>query len=187
MSNALSETGVKNLIQLSMDGPHVNWKAFGLLQKELQKQVDRFLLKIGSCGLHMIHITYREGCKATCWDIQHTLEPVHHQNFIGATGCSTVMLKFCRHRWLENVSVSNRALKLWSYVQIHVERGLRGELPDPKTKNSTKDSLFIPKVMIFNSIVREITSFLSEDVLQLMKGRDSHFILYFWLLSEDNI
>ncbi|TKS88164.1 Methyltransferase-like protein 22 [Collichthys lucidus] len=51
--------------------------------------------------------------------------------------------------------------------QIYVERVLRGKLPNPKTKsfetvkNSTKDCLFIPKVMIFNSIAREITPFLT--------------------------
>ncbi|KAL2094403.1 hypothetical protein ACEWY4_009122 [Coilia grayii] len=81
----------------------------------------------------------------------------------------------------------------WSTITIYVERVLRGELPDPKTKsfetvkNSTKDCLFIPKVMIFNSIAREITPFLtlyqtdkpmlpflSEDMLQLMKGAWRH-------------
>ncbi|XP_019127348.1 uncharacterized protein LOC109141461 [Larimichthys crocea] len=116
ISNALAETGVKNLIQLSMDG---------------------------------------HDC------------PARHEDFVTATGCSTVMLKFCKHRWLENVTVTDRALKLWPYVQIYVERVLRGELPNPKTKsfetvkNSTKDCLFIPKVMIFNSIAREITPFLT--------------------------
>lgn len=189
-----------------MDGPHVNWKAFALLQKEMQKQVDKSLLNIGSCGLHIMHNAFREGCKATGWDIEHTLSclywlfhdcPARHEDFVTATGCSTAMLKFCKHRWLENVTVTDRALKLWPYVQIYVERVIRGDLPDPKTKsfeavkNSTKDFLFIPKVMIFNSIVREITPFLtlyqmdkpmlpflSEDMLQLMKGRNLNLILY---------
>ncbi|XP_027140125.1 uncharacterized protein LOC113746890 [Larimichthys crocea] len=186
-----------------MDGPNVNWKAFSLLQKEMQKQVDRSLLNIGSCGLHILHNSFREGCKTTGWDIEHTLSslywlfhdcPARHEDFVTATGCSTVMLKFCKHRWLENVTVTDRALKLWPYVQIYVERVLRGELPNPKTKsfetvkNSTKDCLFIPKVMIFNSIAREITPFLtlyqtdkpmlpflSEDMLQLMKGLMGRF------------
>ncbi|KAE8278809.1 hypothetical protein D5F01_LYC22384 [Larimichthys crocea] len=169
----------------------------------MQKQVDRSLLNIGSCGLHILHNSFREGCKTTGWDIEHTLSslywlfhdcPARHEDFVTATGCSTVMLKFCKHRWLENVTVTDRALKLWPYVQIYVERVLRGELPNPKTKsfetvkNSTKDCLFIPKVMIFNSIVREITPFLtlyqtdkpmlpflSEDMLQLMKATFREF------------
>ncbi|KAJ8333481.1 hypothetical protein SKAU_G00414890 [Synaphobranchus kaupii] len=199
MSKVLSEMGVKNLIQLSMDGPHVNWKAFDLTQKEMQKQVDKSLLNIGSCGLHIVHNAFRDGCKSTNWDIEHTLSslywlfhncPARHEDFVTATGCSTVMLKFCGHRWIENVSVSDRALKLWPYVTTYVEMVRKGDLPDPKVKsfeavkNSSKDPLFIPKVMIFNSIAREIAPFLTlyqtdkpmlpflgEDMFQLMKEK----------------
>lgn len=100
------------------------------------------------------------------------------------------MLKFCRVRWIENVTVSDRALKFWPYVTTYVELVNKGDLPDPKVKSfeavkkSSKDPLFIPKVMIFNSIAREIKPFLtlyqtdkpmlpffSEDLFQLMKGK----------------
>ena len=36
MTNMLSEIGVNNLIQISMDGPNVNWKVFEILQKSVQ-------------------------------------------------------------------------------------------------------------------------------------------------------
>lgn len=73
-------------------------------------------------------------------------------------GCGTAVLKFCRHRWLENVNVSNCALQLWPHMKAYIELVCKGELPDLKTqsfevvKNSAQDPLFIPKVMIFNSI-----------------------------------
>ncbi|KAK5900192.1 hypothetical protein CesoFtcFv8_009591 [Champsocephalus esox] len=203
MSKGLSETGVNNLIQLSMDGPHVNWKVFELLQKEMQKQADKSLLNIGSCGLHILHNAFRDGCKATSWDIEHILSslywlfhdcPARREDFVTATGCNTVMLKFCRVRWIENVTVSDRALKFWPYVTTYVELVNKGDLPDPKVKSfeavkkSSKDPLFIPKVMIFNSIAREIKPFLtlyqtdkpmlpffSEDLFQLMKGLMGRF------------
>ncbi|KAJ4946065.1 hypothetical protein JOQ06_023740 [Pogonophryne albipinna] len=203
MSKELSETGVNNLIQLSMDGPHVNWKVFELLQKEMQKQADKSLLNIGSCGLHVLHNAFRDGCKATGWDIEHILSslywlfhdcPARREDFVTATGCNTVMLKFCRVRWIENVTVSDRALKFWPYVTTYVELVNKGDLPDPKVKSfeavkkSSKDPLFIPKVMIFNSIAREIKPFLtlyqtdkpmlpffSEDLFQLMKGLMGRF------------
>ncbi|KAL3042124.1 hypothetical protein OYC64_020135 [Pagothenia borchgrevinki] len=203
MSKGLSETGVNNLIQLSMDGPHVNWKVFELLQKEMQKQADKSLLNIGSCGLHVLHNVFRDGCKATGWDIEHILLslywvfhdcPARREDFVTATGCNTVMLKFCRVRWIENVTVSDRALKFWPYVTTYVELVNKGDLPDPKVKSfeavkkSSKDPLFIPKVMIFNSIAREIKPFLtlyqtdkpmlpffSEDLFQLMKGLMGRF------------
>lgn len=206
MCNALSEMGIHNLIQLSMDGPNVNWKVFEMLQKEMQKQVDKSLLNIGSCGLHIIHNAFKAGSNATGWDIEHTLlslywlfhdAPARHEDFVKATGCGITMLKFCRHRWLENVSVSDRALKLWPCVITYVEMVQRGDLPDPKTKsfeairNTSKDPLFIPQLMIFNSIAREIVPFLtlyqtdrpmlpflSEDMFNLMKGKHTFVFLF---------
>ncbi|KAJ4930980.1 hypothetical protein JOQ06_025281 [Pogonophryne albipinna] len=169
----------------------------------MQKQADKSLLNIGSCGLHVLHNAFRDGCKATGWDIEHILSslywlfhdcPARREDFVTATGCNTVMLKFCRVRWIENVTVSDRALKFWPYVTTYVELVNKGDLPDPKVKSfeavkkSSKDPLFIPKVMIFNSIAREIKPFLtlyqtdkpmlpffSEDLFQLMKGLMGRF------------
>lgn len=66
-------------------------------------------------------------------------------HFRACTGFSTIALLVIRtsslpqdaaqHHWLENVSVSDRAPKPWPYMQIYVERVLRGDLPDPKTKS----------------------------------------------------
>lgn len=129
-----------------------------------------------SCGLHVVHNTFRDGAKATGWEIEHTLWslyrlfhdcPARLEDFTSATGCSTAMLKFCSHRWLENVTLSDRALQLWPHVKAYIELVHKGELPDPKTqsfevvKNSAQDPLFIPKVMIFNSIAREMAPFLT--------------------------
>lgn len=163
-----------------------------------------------SCGLHVVHNTFRDGAKATGWEIEHTLWslyrlfhdcPARLEDFTSATGCSTAMLKFCSHHWLKNVTLSDRALQLWPHVKAYIELVHKGELPDPKTqsfevvKNSAQDPLFIPKVMIFNSIAREMAPFLtlyqtdkpmlpflSGDIYNLMKGKHSHVIaLYYWL------
>ncbi|KAK7889018.1 hypothetical protein WMY93_024578 [Mugilogobius chulae] len=104
------------------------------------------------------------------------------------------MLRFCKHRWLENLSVSERALKIWPYVITYVELVQKGHLPDPKIKSfeaiksCCKDSLFVVKLMIFISIAREMTPFLtlyqtdrpmlpflSEDMFNLMKGLMGRF------------
>ena len=47
--------GLSGSLQVSMDGPGVNWKAFGLLNDRLKADVDRKLSNAGSCGLHTIH------------------------------------------------------------------------------------------------------------------------------------
>lgn len=126
LNNLLSQLGITNLIQISMDGPNVNWKVFEILQKQVQIDVGKSLINIGSCGLHILHNAFRGGCKATRWDIEHGLSclywlfhdsPARHEDFVTATGCSTSMLKFCKHRWVENVNVAERGLQLWPHVK----------------------------------------------------------------------
>ncbi|GAA6069266.1 uncharacterized protein LOC122136544 [Tachysurus ichikawai] len=79
-----------------------------------------------------------------------------------ATVCKTPMLKLCKHRWIENVNVSERGLLLWPHVKQE-----RGELPNPKVKSFEEvkmrcaDPLFPVKVGIFNSIGREVYPFLT--------------------------
>ena len=51
---------VKNLWQISMDGPNVNWKMLKLI-KEDRKSQDPSSLELDSCGLHVVHGAYRAG------------------------------------------------------------------------------------------------------------------------------
>lgn len=212
MTNLLSEIGVNNLIQISMDGPNVNWKVFEILQKSVQKDVGKSLVNIGSCGLHILHNAFRDGCKSTGWEVEHTLSsiywlfhncPARHEDFVAATGCSTNMLRFCNHRWIENVNVSERGILLWPHVKAYVEMVGKGELPNPKVKSfkalkdRCADPLFTVKVGIFNSVAREVTPFLtayqtdkpmlpflSEDMFKLMKGKHEHILkAYIFALS----
>ncbi|KAK0151781.1 hypothetical protein N1851_006845 [Merluccius polli] len=200
MSNLLSEIGVTNLIQISMDGPNVNWKVFDILQKSVQKDVGKLLVNIGSCGLHTLHNAFRDGCKSTGWEVEHALSsiywlfhdcPARHEDFVTATGYSTNMLRFCKHRWIENVNVSERGMLLWPHVKAYVEMVGKGELPNPRVKSfealkdRCADPLLIVKVEIFNSVAREVTPFqtdkpmlpfLSEDMFKLMKGLMGRFL-----------
>ena len=52
LSEASSRFGKRGILQLSMDGPNVNWKAFDHLQAEVEGETGRSLINIGSCGLH---------------------------------------------------------------------------------------------------------------------------------------
>lgn len=72
MQTILSETEMKNLVQLSMDEPNVNWEVFDLLQSDLV-QINKSLLNIMSCGLHTLHNAFRDGYKASGWEVDHTL------------------------------------------------------------------------------------------------------------------
>ncbi len=73
MNNLLSEIGIKNLVQISMDGPNVNWKVFEILQNQVQNDAGKSLINIGSCGLHILHNAFRNGCKSTGWEVEHGL------------------------------------------------------------------------------------------------------------------
>ncbi|KAK0143227.1 hypothetical protein N1851_018653 [Merluccius polli] len=205
LNHFLSELGTRNLIQLSMDGPNVNWKVYDTLQQQVQIDAGKSLVNIGSCGLHILHNAFRNGCKATGWDIEHGLSclywlfhdsPARHEDFVTATGCSKTMLKFCKHRWVKNVCVAERGLELWPHVKHYVEMVGRGKLPNPKVKsfeevkNRCADPLFTVKVGIFISIAREIEPFLTtyqrdqpmlpflaEDMSKLIKGLMGRFVM----------
>ncbi|KAK0134970.1 hypothetical protein N1851_029214 [Merluccius polli] len=96
------------------------------------------------------------------------------------------------HWWVENVNVSERGLLFWPHVK-HQDKTVRwrGELPNPNVESFEEvkircaDPVFTVKVGIFNSIAREINTFLtmyqavhpmlpflSEDMHKLFKGCD---------------
>ena len=51
---------LSNMIQLSMDGPNVNW-SYQKLMAEVYDDRSRKLIDIGSCGLHLVHNAFRAG------------------------------------------------------------------------------------------------------------------------------
>lgn len=62
------------------------------------------------------------------WEVEHRLSslywlfhdcPARHKDFMTATGCNTPILKLCKHRWIENVNVSERGLLLATCQTVH--------------------------------------------------------------------
>ena len=62
-----------NLIQLSMDGPSVNWKFYKMVEDELKNEYSCNLLNTGSCGIHIVHGAFKDGCETAGWTVQKTL------------------------------------------------------------------------------------------------------------------
>ena len=102
-----ADLACEKLAQLSMDGPNVNWKVFRLMQKDVEKQAGKKLLNIGSCGLHVIHNSFRDGCSAAEWDVETFLSsvrwlfkdsPARREDYTSVTGSTSFPLDFCRHR-----------------------------------------------------------------------------------------
>ena len=52
-----------SLMQVSMDGPNVNWKFYRYYFYERSVEELPDLLNIGSCGLHAVHGSFQRGAK----------------------------------------------------------------------------------------------------------------------------
>ena len=74
----ICELGYRKIVQLSMDGPNVNWAVFNLLQEEIERQTSCRMLRTGSCGLHILHNAFRAGCSASGWDVEDLLAKVYY-------------------------------------------------------------------------------------------------------------
>ena len=116
----------KNLLQLSMDGPSVNWKFYKSFQESLHSRQDCLsisMISIGACGLHIVHNAFKSGMIATEWKFDHLLlclyqlfkdTPARRLDYVNTTAVTNPIfpLKFCKTRWLENVVVLERALSI---------------------------------------------------------------------------
>ena len=51
-------------------------KVFRLMQEDVEKQTGKKLLNIGSCGLHVIHNSFRDGCSAAEREVETFLSSV---------------------------------------------------------------------------------------------------------------
>ena len=116
------------VLQLSMDGPSVNWKMFNLLQNELSETPYQ-LLDLGSCGLHTVHNAFKTAFKKTNWELDVLLRscyylfkdsPARRADYTKVTGSSTFPMKFVGVRWLENQCSANRILVLIPHLQAYV-------------------------------------------------------------------
>lgn len=71
IKKTLSPLDPKKLLQISMDGPMVNWKFLKLFQEDKsQSDPDASkLLNLGSCSLHVVHGSFQSGEKETGWKV----------------------------------------------------------------------------------------------------------------------
>lgn len=104
------------LLQVSMDGPVVNWSFLEKLKQEIREcDEDPNLVDCGSCGLHVVHGAFRTGADATGWQLDVVLRnlyslfkksPAKEEDFTRITGSDIFPDKFCACRWVENASKS---------------------------------------------------------------------------------
>ena len=74
----LCELDMKDLIQISMDGPAVNIKFHEIMQHVIRQEYAHSLIDIVSCGLHILHNALKKGADATQWDMASILSSLYY-------------------------------------------------------------------------------------------------------------
>ena len=75
---SVSVLNVRNIVQISMDGPNVNWSFYNKFENIIQDQCSKTLLPTGSCGLHQIHNAFRFGSSQSDWNIDSYLSSLYY-------------------------------------------------------------------------------------------------------------
>lgn len=167
---------MSKMIQLYMDGPNVNWKLY-IMQESIEKESGKKLFNLGSCGLHILHNAFRDGCNTGAkWSIGYSLSslrwlfkdsPARREDFTNVTaGCTIFSLNLCKHRWLENVSVAERALLLLPKLQMYIDAVKGKKIKEPTNKSFKElegilcDNLFTARLNFFLLVAREVEPFL---------------------------
>lgn len=195
---------MKNLAQISMDGPNVNWKFHDIIQEKLSNNHNISLLNIGSCGLHIVHNSFKSGAVASGWDIESVLKslyylfkdsPARREDYLKVASDSRLPLKFVSHRWLENIPVCERVLAIWDDVVKYVGAVEKKSLPKPECRSfqvvqqATNHALFVAKLQFFKAVALHLqpflvcyqtdapmVPFLSEDLCEIIRALMMRFV-----------
>ena len=183
-------------LKVSMDGPNVNWKFVDMFSHQLIDEYSISFLNIGSCGLHIIHGAFKHGSERTGWELDNFFSsifklfkgtPARRDDYTRVTGSSVFAFKFCKHRWVQNVPVAERAIEMLPHLLKYVKAVQEKKLPNPTTqsfqtvKNMLQDVLLEVKINFFISIAKEVTPFLTiyqtDRVMLPFLGDDLHRML----------
>ena len=173
-TDSVSHLGLKNVVQVSMDGPNVNWSFYDKFQQAVRDESGMSLLDTGSCGLHKCHNAFRAGVVATNWQLDNYLTslywllhdvPARREDYESAAGQNAQYpLRFCKHRWLENVSVAQRAIDVLPSVRTFVKASRKEKRIQTKSfevvSDAISDLLLEAKLSCFVSIASLVEPFM---------------------------
>lgn len=180
LKESLGSLGVKKIIQLSMDGPNVNFKLLQLLKKELEEEIGGHqLLELGSCGLHVVNNAFKAGIKTTKWNVVGFLKSIYYLFkdspkrrgiYISVSGTSDFPKKVCYVRWLENSVVAKRALDIIDNLKKFVDhvsarkslKLIQRSACFEAVKSALQNKLLRAKLAFFMSLAEELEPFLRE-------------------------
>ena len=176
---ALQDLDMKKMVQVSMDGPNVNWKLYDSLVEDRNENEDYpALIDVGSCSLHVIHGAFRAGTQKTKWGIDTMLKalnnlfhdsPAKREDYQQITGSTVFPLPFCGHRWVEDKKVADRALEIWPNIVKYINETLkkpRSQIPSSSSfstlRSAVQDGLTVAKLQIFASTASILMPYLQK-------------------------
>ena len=124
-TSSLDSLKKSSTIQVLMDGPSTNWAFLDLLTSDREAEELPKLVNIGSCGLHIVHGTFKTGFESVDWAVKNTLKgcynllhdsPARRDDYVSVSGSDIFPLSFCATRWVEDKIVADRLLSIWDNV-----------------------------------------------------------------------
>ena len=167
----------RNLIQISMDGPSVNWKFHRSMQSQMETNYGKSLLDVGSCGLHILHGAFQTGVEKSEIGISSLLRalytlfhdsPARREDYLRVTDGTKLPLKFCKTRWLDNSTCAQRAIEIWDSVCKYVGEVGKESVPNPdnqsfsSVKKFVQTPLTLARLKFFFAVSQEILPFLTS-------------------------
>ena len=203
LEDSLLKLPSNKIIQLSMDGPNVNWAVFKKLSEQVCDNTGRNLLNVGSCGLHTVHGAIQTGLSKSSWDLDNILtsayqlfkdSPARREDYRATTGSSSFPLKFVKHRWVENVPVLQRFIEIVPHLKQFILAVNKKKIKNPETRSyavivkACQDSLLEVKMHFALSLAvqlepflrmyqsdKPLMPFLVKDLLHLIKDICARF------------
>jgi len=189
----LAGVNLHKVVQISMDGPSVNWKFLESFSANTRPDAsDPKLFDLGSCGLHVVHGAFQSGHRAAGWTVSEMLRsmyglfkdsPARRADYTAETGSTCFPKKFCQVRWLGNAEVAARAIEIFPHVKKYVDKTKK--LPNNFTCNNITaacaDPLVLAKLSFFASISAIFEPFLkkyqtSEPMMAFMHDDVAHML-----------
>ena len=68
---ALGGLSIDEFLQISMDGPNVDWKFLECFSEKQSADCQKILLCLGSCELHVIHGALQTGQNFAKWNVSN--------------------------------------------------------------------------------------------------------------------
>jgi hypothetical protein len=167
----------RKILQISMDGPNVNWKVHNSLQRDIELSTGGVkMLEIGSCGLHVLHNAFQRGHAASHWEIENFLSslyrlfhdsPARRDDFTNLAGGVSFPLKFCKCRWLENAAPAERAVELLPHAVAYCSE-VKKQKKEPSCQSykvilsMLGDPLIKAKLQFYAAVARQMEPFLQK-------------------------